>query len=421
MEQESLKQALPGLKEKRARQKREILSFFYKQGKLSKPEICRLTSMTAPTINRIIGELVDTGWVIDCGYGHSAGGKRPHLFSLNPNAAYVLGVDVGRIHLKIAVFNLNKEMVGDIRVYPSILETASRSENLAYLSERVKETIAALNVPGDRVKVAGIAVPGLIDKDGNSYSYLLNGNENGYSNLKQDMEQLLGIPVFVDNDSNVMAIAEHTFGVAKDEDHALCICVNECIGLGMILNGKPYSGAQGMAGEFGHIRLRGLDAPCYCGKIGCLESVASGRAIVAAAREAVARGERTTIGTPDKLDEITLGHVIRAANRDDLVAIELLQRVGERLGEGITTLIHLFNPRLLVIGGELADAGDHIVAPVLQTIGKYTLGRLRNRCEVKLSNLKTNTTIMGTLMLVMQDLYYDDRCDFFQLTMQFTE
>jgi predicted NBD/HSP70 family sugar kinase len=221
--------------------------------------------------------------------------------------------------------------------------------------------------------------------------------------------------VFVDNDSNVMAIAEHTFGVAKGTDHALCVNINECIGLGMILNGKPYSGARGMAGEFGHVRLPGLDLPCYCGKTGCLESVASGRAIITAAREAVEKGIPTAIAAIAGTNDVTLANVIAAALQDDIFAIELLQRAGEKIGEGIATLIHLFNPCLLVIGGEIADAGDHVIAPIMQAINKYTLGRLRIPCEVKLSTLNADTTIMGTLMLVMQDLYYDDNSDFFHL------
>ncbi|MDR2414470.1 MAG: ROK family transcriptional regulator [Odoribacteraceae bacterium] len=417
MEHGLSKNTLPGLREKRAQQKKEILTFFYRRGKLSKPEICRMTNLTAPTINRIIGELIDTRWVIDCGEGSSAGGKRPHLFALNPDAAYVLGIDIGRVHLKIAIFNLHREVVGKIQIFPSLLETATRDENFSYLSTKVKEVIKALEVPADKIKVAGVALPGLIDKEGNSYSYLVHER----TNLKSELEQLLGMPVFVDNDSNVMAIAEHTFGVARGADNALCISVNECIGLGMILNGKPYSGAQGMAGEFGHIRLLGVDLPCYCGKIGCLESVASGRAIVTAARDAIAKGRTTAIASCAGTNEITLGNVITAALQDDLFAIELLQRAGEKIGEGIATLIHLFNPRLLVIGGEIADAGDHITAPILQTVNKYTLSRLRIPCEVRLSNLNTRAAIMGTLMLVMQDLYYDDNSDFFHLTMKFKE
>ena len=180
----------------------------------------------------------------------------------------------------------------------------------------------------------------------------------------------------------------------------------------MILNSQPYSGFTGMAGEFGHIRISGLEAPCYCGKAGCLETVASGRAIVKTAKEAIRNGVKTAISTINAGQEITLATIIKAAKQDDIFAIELLQNAGEKIGEGISTLIHLFNPELIVIGGEITDAGDLIIAPIRQTLNKYTLARMKNQCEIKMSNLNSQATIRGTLMVVMKHLYYDADCDF---------
>lgn len=223
---------------------------------------------------------------------------------------------------------------------------------------------------------------------------------------------MLGMPVFIDNDSKTMALAEHTFGVAKGIPDALCISVNECIGLGMILNSQPYTGYKGMAGEFGHIRISGLNGQCYCGKAGCLETVASGRAIVKSANEAIKKGVKTSVQTLAGDNEITLSIIIKAAKQDDIFAIDLLQKAGEKIGEGISTLIHLFNPQVLVIGGEIADSGDLIIAPIQQILNKYTLTRLKNQCEIKLSDLNSHSTIMGTLMVVMKNLYYDSESNF---------
>lgn len=104
--------------------------------------------------------------------------------------------------------------------------------------------------------------------------------------------------------------------------------------------------------------------------------------------------------------------IIKAAKQDDIFAIDLLQKAGEKIGEGISTLIHLFNPQVLVIGGEMADSGDLIIAPIQQILNKYTLTRLKNQCEIKLSDLNSHSTIMGTLMLVMKNLYYDSESNF---------
>lgn len=397
------KNSLPGLKEKRYQQKKDIIGFLYKIGELSKPEICRLTNMTTPTISRIIDELIEEGWVTDRGQGSSIGGKRPHIFSLNPDASYIMGVDVGREHLKIAIFNLRKEIIGEIKIYPSILEDKDDEKTLHYIKEKIDQTLESLQIPYSKIKVAGFAIPGLIDSDGNSYTYLAFENPN----IKSVLENMLGMPVFIDNDSKIMAMAEHTFGVAKDVDNALCVSINECIGLGMILNSQPYTGYKGMAGEFGHIRISGLNGQCYCGKVGCLETVASGRAIIKTASEAIRNGVKTAIVNTSGNQGVTLASIIKAAKQDDIFAIDLLQKAGEKIGEGISTLIHLFNPQLLVIGGEIVDSGDLVIAPIQQTLNKYTLTRLKNQCEIKMSDLNSHSTIMGTLMVVMKHLYYD--------------
>lgn len=404
------KNSLPGLKEKRYQQKKDIIGYLYKIGELSKPEICRLTNMTTPTISRIIEELIEEGWVTDRGQGPSIGGKRPHIFSLNPDAAYIMGIDLGREHLKIAIFNLRKEIIGKIKIYPSILEEKNNEETLRYMKEKIDSTLAELKIPYKKIKVTGLALPGLIDSDGISYTYLT--YEDPGINIKKTIEGMLKMPVFIDNDSIIMAMAEHSAGAARGAAHALCVNINECIGLGMILNSQPYSGFKGMAGEFGHIRISGLEAPCYCGKAGCLETVASGRAIVKTAKDAIRKGVETAISTTSAGQEITLSSIIKAAKQDDIFAIDLLQNAGEKIGEGISTLIHLFNPELIVIGGEITDASDLITAPIRQTLNKYTLARMKNQCEIKMSNLNSQATILGTLMVVMKHLYYDADSDF---------
>lgn len=402
------KTSLPGLKEKRYQQKKNIIGDLYRMGELSKPEICRLTNMTTPTISRIIEELIAEGWVVDQGQGASIGGKRPHIFSLNPDAAYIMGVDLGREHLKIAIFNLRKEIIGDIQVFPSLLETHQNNDVLIRdLKTKIEKSLIDLKIPRPKIKVAGFSLPGLLDSDGNSFTYLTFED----TNIRKVLEEMLKIPVFIDNDSTIMAMAEHAFGAAQGASHALCVNINECIGLGMILNSRPYTGYKGMAGEFGHIRISGPEILCYCGKAGCLETIASGRAIVKAAQTAIDEGKATAIATLAQ-GKVKFADVIRAANQDDIFAIELLQKAGEKTGEALASLIHLFNPELIVIGGEITGANEIIISSVRQAIDKYTITRLKNQCEIKTSTLTDQSCILGTLSLVMEHLYYDSESSF---------
>lgn len=400
------KKSLPGLKEKRYQQKKNIIRDLYRSGILSKPEICRLTQMTTPTIGKIVDELVEEGWVVDRGQGPSIGGKRPHIFSLNPDAAYIMGIDIGREALKIAIFNLRKEIIGNIQCFPSILENQDNKEILRDLQLKIEKSLIDLKIPRNKIKVAGVALPGLLDSEGNSFTYLSFPD----GNVRQKLEEMLNIPVFIDNDSSIMAMAEHTFGAAREASHALCVNINECIGLGMILNGRPYTGFNGMAGEFGHIRIAGSEELCYCGKTGCLETIASGRAIVKAAEEAIRAGQATSIVS--EKGKVKLADIIRAAKQDDMFAIELLQKAGEKIGEGLASLIHLFNPELIVVGGEITGADNIILGAVRQAIDKYTLTRLKNQCEIRTSTLNGQACILGTLSLVMEHLNYDTKNNF---------
>ncbi len=400
------KHTLPGLKEKRYHQKKSIIRDLYRFEILSKPEICRLTNMTTPTISKIIDELIEEGWVIDQGQGASIGGKRPHIFSLNPDAAYIMGVDLGREQLKIAIFSLRKEVIGSVQTFPSILESLDNTAILQDLQQKIEKSLIDLKIPKAKIKVAGVSLPGLIDNAGNSYTYLT--FEDG--NIREKLEEMLGIPVFIDNDSSTMALAEHTFGTAREASHALCVSISECIGMGMILNGRPYSGFKGMGGEFGHIRIPGTEELCYCGKTGCLETVAAGRSIVKTARQAIEAGKATAIA--QRAEDVTLESIIRAAQDDDIFAIELLQRASEHIGEALASLIHLFNPELIVIGGKITKAHDIILSSIQHSIGKYTLARLKNQCELRISSLAEDACILGTLSLVMEHLYYDTESNF---------
>lgn len=402
------KTSLPGLKEKRYQQKKNIIGDLYRMGELSKPEICRLTNMTTPTISRIIEELIEEGWVVDQGQGASIGGKRPHIFSLNPDAAYIMGVDMGREHLKIAIFNLRKEVIGDIQIFPSLLETEQNNDIIIRdLKTKIEKSLIDLKIPRSKIKVAGFSLPGLLDSEGNSFTYLTYEN----TNIRKILENMLNIPVFIDNDSTIMAMAEHAFGAAQEAAHALCVNINECIGLGMILNSRPYTGYKGMAGEFGHIRISGAETLCYCGKAGCLETIASGRAIVKTAQTAIDEGKATAIAKLAQ-GKVKFADVIHAANQDDIFAIELLQKAGEKTGEALASLIHLFNPELIVIGGEITGANEIIISSVRQAIDKYTIARLKNQCEIKTSTLTNQSCILGTLSLVMEHLYYDSESSF---------
>jgi predicted NBD/HSP70 family sugar kinase len=175
----------------------------------------------------------------------------------------------------------------------------------------------------------------------------------------------------------------------------------------MILNGKLYKGNSGFSGEFGHIQVDPDGQLCYCGKIGCLETLASGTTMIKRARKEIADGATTVINSMvgGDLTKINIETVLKAAQHGDQFAISLLASIGEHLGRGIAVLIHLFNPELIIIGGELTKADNYIIDPIQQNLNKFTIAKIRRDAQIITSNLGQNAGLMGTVALVMNKVF----------------
>jgi predicted NBD/HSP70 family sugar kinase len=172
------------------------------------------------------------------------------------------------------------------------------------------------------------------------------------------------------------------------------------IGLGILLDGKLYYGKSGFSGEFGHIPFFTNEILCHCGKKGCLETEASGQSLVRKFREKIKQGYTSSALKKKKdLSEINLLDIITAANNEDMLSIELLAEVGEKLGKGLAVLINLFNPELLILGGTLSETGDYIRLPIKSAINKYSLSLVNNDTQLRTSRLGEKAGVMGACLL----------------------
>ena len=378
-----------------------ILNELYHNSCKSIPELSKLIHMSTPTITRAIDELIESGFLIEEGIGTSSGGRRPNLYGLNPSAKYVLGVDISRNHIRLGLFNFSNQPVVDIKVLDEGLEVST--DFMRSLKESVNDFIIESGIDKTKLMGIGIALPGLIDlHTGISYSYLQDEKP-----ATIQFENIFDYPVFVENDTKAMALGEQAFGLAQGKQNVLCLNIGSGIGLGMILNGKLYKGNSGFSGEFGHIQVDPDGQLCYCGKIGCLETLASGTTMIKKARKEISDGATTVIRSmiSGDLNKITIEIVLSAAQRGDQFAIGLLSNIGEHLGRGIAVLIHLFNPELIIIGGELTKAENYIVDPIQQNLNKFTIAKIRRDAQIITSGLGQNAGLMGTVAMVMNKVF----------------
>lgn len=381
--------------------KLHLVEEMYRNGSKSIPELSKSVKLSTPTVTRAIDELLSEGLILEEGIGDSSGGRRPNLYGLNPESRYILGIDICRFVIRIGLFNFNNQPAIPVKTIKQGLDTSN--EIIKLIKQEAENYINEAKVDKKKIMGVGIALPGLLDtKTGISYSYI---NED--VPINKLFENIFHLPVFVEHDTKAMTLGEQAFGMARGKDNVLCLNIGEGIGLGMVFNGKLYHGNSGFAGEFGHIQVDPKGELCYCGKIGCLETLASGTKMIKTAKAAVKNGAITLISTlvEDDVERINTEVILEAAQRGDQFAIDLIASIGEHLGRGIAVLIHLMNPELIIIGGELTSAEHYLVDPIQQNLNKFTIAKIKRDAQIITSGLGNMAGLMGTVALVMNNVF----------------
>ncbi|MBE9509250.1 MAG: ROK family transcriptional regulator [Bacteroidetes bacterium] len=379
--------------------KKKIINILYKEGQKSNKQISKYINLSPPTITRLLNDLIREGLVLNLGIGDSFGGRKPNIYGINPDSRYILGIDIGRNIRRFALLNFHNEFVTKLVCIPGNLENNPETVNQIY--QQSLKIIKEAGIDYNKIIGVGIGLPGLINtRTGRSYGHL---NYNGKS-VSQLFEEKFNLPVFTENNSNLMALGEHTFGLAKGKENVLCLTLSSGVGMGLILNGKLYSGKSGFAGEFGHINIEEKNGLlCKCGKKGCLETMTSEKALVRMAKEGLENGciSMITDIINNKFENITPEVILKAAEKEDHFAIDILSKVGHYLGKGIAILIHLYNPEMIIIGGEMAKAGQYLTDSIKQTLNKRTISLIRQDTKIVTSELGKKTGVLGATSLVM--------------------
>lgn len=375
--------------------KKKILGLCITDGDLSIADISIELGASIPTVTKLLNELIDDGFIEDLGKLGTSGGRKPNIYGLCASAGYLIGVDIRRHHISVAVTDFKGNSIDYQEDIPFALE--SSEESFRKMSDLLISHITKLGISKDMVLAYGINLTGRVNcNTGFSFSYFI-GEEKP---LDATLEEMLGNRVFIDNDSRAMTYGEYICGAGNGERNMLFINLSWGLGMGMILDGKLSYGKSGFSGEIGHFPFRDNDIICRCGKIGCLETVASGSAIHRVFLEKLKEG-RTSVLRPkyERGEEISLDEIIDAVKDEDVLAIEAIEITGRELGRAIAGLINIFNPELVVIGGRLAAAKDYLMLPIMGAINKYSLIVVSKDTILKFSKLGTRGGALGACML----------------------
>ncbi|HWL00405.1 MAG TPA: ROK family transcriptional regulator, partial [Parapedobacter sp.] len=333
--------------------KKRILIQFANEGNSTLADLSKELNISIPKTNDLVNELLAEGIAKDYGKTEAGVGRKPNLYGLAPDSAFFVGVEVKNFHINIGLMDFRRNLVKSTFGIPYLLN--NNEVSLESLCSIINEFIKSSGIRREKILGIGVNLGGRINYlTGYSYSYF-NFHEDPLSRI---IEAALGIHTFLENDSRAMAYGEFCSGVVKDEKNVLFVNLDHGIGMGIMVNGQLYYGKSGFAGELGHIPAFANEIICHCGKKGCLETEASGQALVRIFRERIAHGETSTVTKiKEHTEDITLEDIIHAANNDDTLAIELITEAGEKIGKGMATLVNLFNPELIILGGALAATG----------------------------------------------------------------
>ncbi len=369
------------------------LNLIAERGPLSRTDLARESGLPAATISRIVGDFVAAGLVLETASDESSGGRRPILLCVNPTAGYVVGVKLREDALTVAVCDLSCAVVHQCE---AALPDAAPHRAVPTIAAAVERCIGEAGIARRAVLGVGVGLSGLIDSARGlcRYSAILDWRD---VDLGPALEYTLRLPVRVDNDVNTLAVAERQFGAGRDAADFLLLTVGRGVGLGVVVGGEIYRGAHGGAGEFGHMTVdTAADAPpCNCGKRGCLEAVASDYGIVRAAT-GVEPGHQVEAVMRDVLDRAIAG---------DAATRAIFTRAGAALGVAVANLINIFDPALVLLGGEGLRAGDLILEPLRAEIPRHAFGRSRDDISVHICPTAEADWARGAASLVLHEVF----------------
>ncbi|MDO6430203.1 ROK family transcriptional regulator [Flavitalea sp. BT771] len=379
--------------------RKSIVKHLYFSGPLSSGELSERVGKSLPLVTKILNGLMEEGSVIDTGLAPSTGGRRRSMYALKQDVMYIVSVAMDQFITRIAILDMHNKPVRDVEKFELSLEKNPGA--LSRLTEKIAQVIQASGIEHEKIVGVGIGMPGFVDSlKGVNYSFL----EVPDDSIIEYIGGKLHLPVFIDNDSSLIALAELRFGAARNRRSAMVINIGWGVGLGLILGGELFRGNNGFAGEFSHLPLFNNNKLCSCGKSGCLETEASLLVVIDKVVEGVKKGEITTLHhlSVENVDQAAVD-IITAAKKGDKFAVKLLSEAGYSIGRGVAILIHLLNPEVIVLSGRGSTAGKIWLAPIQQALNEHCIPRLASGTEVALSALGYSAEIIGAAALVMEN------------------
>ncbi len=373
-------------------------------GGISRAGIAKVIGLSRAAVSTIVNDLIEVGIIRDAEQRTKTSGRPRMLLEINPNAGYIVGIDMGASHIRILLSNFGAETIAEKEMGFKIADgpDACITQANTLLEDILRENDLDLSM----LAAIGIGVPGPIDSDAGMV--IAPPIMPGWDRfpIRDTLSALWGRPVSVNNDAELGALGEWAYGAGRGARDLAYIKVGTGIGAGLLIDGRIYRGATGSAGEIGHLTMDNDGPLCTCGNRGCLEAFSGGNAIAKQAMQAVHSAKRTRLALND-LGEISAKDVAIAAQHGDLVAQQIMAQAGGHLGVAIAGLVNIFNPDIIVVGGGVAQIGDLFLEPVRREVMRRSLPAAANNVRITTAVLGKRSSSLGAVVQALSLAIYD--------------
>lgn len=370
----------------RTTNKKMILQYIQKQGLATKPEIAIKLGISATSVSTFIRELIEEQFIIETGNAKSTGGRKSMQYRVNPDAFYIIGIDLQVDAIIGVLTNFEGELILSKEVP---LESTDEWVVIENINALVEEFITQKKIPEEKLGGVGIAIPGIVQGDTELIEFAPN---LGWKNVNIRQAMSTHYPIFIENEANAAAIGEVNFGIAKNVSNIIFISIGMGVGCGLYLNGALFAGSAYHAGEFGHMIVEPQGRTCRCGNQGCWEVYTSN----AAALHRYNTLAKKSLKSYDQfLDEFL---------QDNAYAKEVIDETIRYLGIGLANIANGLNPEMIVLGGKIAKIKDQIYTPLLKAIKDNCLDKTFSGLAIEFSSLSNFAGAFGMAGLVIDNL-----------------
>jgi predicted NBD/HSP70 family sugar kinase len=380
-----------------------VLNQVRQAGAVSRSALVRQTGLSAGTISNLANILLENGFIHESGPGKSSGGRRPILLQFNYKARYVLGIDMGATHIMAVLMDLQGCVVASKHIKYDVINDPDGTINT--ISQMARGLLTQQGLSKKIVVGMGITLPTpLAGENLDRLTTIFFPAWENYD-IRASIRPHFDIHMYIENDANAGAIAEKWWGNGRDYSNLAYIKLGTGVGSGLILNNEIFRGNGGTAGEIGHTTIDPTGPTCRCGNQGCLEGLVGIPAIIKEAEQRLRKDRPDWVSN----SPITIDSVIEAALSGDPTARSIIANAGSFLGIGIANLVNVFNPGLVVLGGELTAAGDLLLNAVRAAVIRRAMPKASSEVKIMVSSLGDDAVAIGAATQAMQHAFQPSR------------